>query len=371
MKNLLNVAFVAIRKNVFPIITIVAITLFATACGGSSKMTKATSTRVDLASSVRIIPSIADLDVNPVRVTATAQAGELESLNTDQAKQNVVAKALATVNGDVMLAPRFVVEKGSDGKMTSITVTGYAAMVSSFRTITESDVTFNDSLFEQTHPAQIAFNTMTVADVEYSVKKSVSLSHAELTGKNETSALKLAKEKMLRQEKADVLFAEQYTLSVNEGALTAFTLTAFPGKYVNYRQTTLREQMALKPTSSPVVRYQAIAADIKPVAQRVQLKFGTGNTSGNESELKEMARSAALQMHNADLLLNETFYFDYQEKVITHVTICGTPAVYTNFHPLRDNEVVDVHFAPIAGDPETEQKPSFLNTLLNLFKKKK
>lgn len=400
--------FAAMRKKVFPIIATIAVASFATSCGSSSytptvtnyRMTQSTSTRVDLAHSVRIIPSIANLKVHPNHVTATAQARELEQLTEEQAKQTVVSKALATVDGDIMLAPRFVIERGDDGNMTSISVTGYAAMISSFRPMKESDVVYNDSLLNLLtyRPSAIALNTMTVADVEYGAKTSTSLSPSELTGKDQIAALELAKKNLLREAKADVLFAEQYTFSLNNNVLTSFTLTAFPGKYVNYRQTTLREQLILKPTEEAVVHYQrTIAADIKPVAQRIQLKFGTGNAGGKESELKEMARSAALQMHNADLLLNETFYFDYmehvsvinniatKENIITHVTICGTPAIYTNFHTLKDNEVVDVQFAPIvdntaqdnaADNTATDSKPSeqkpagLVNSLLNIFKKK-
>lgn len=396
MKKSMYQTIAAIRKHLLPVITIAAVAFFFAACGGvksvSYKMTQSTSTRVDLAHSIRVIPSFANLTVQPARVTATAQARELESLTEEQAKQTVVAKALSTVNGDVMLAPRFSIEKSADGNMTSITVTGYAATISSLRPIKDTDVAFNDSLIKKPQRPQqkIALNTMTVAEMEYAPKTSITLTPSELTSKNQRSALEAAKEKMLRQEKADVLFGEQYTFSMTNDVLTSFTLTAFPGKYVNYRQTTLREQFALQPETAPSVRYQTIAADIKPVAQRVQLKFGTGNAGGSESELKEMARSAALQKYDADLLLNETFYFDYQqsvvvvnnspriENIITHVTICGTPAVYTNFHALTEDEVVDVQFAPIVYSAEDtsaadtpEQKPAgAIGSFLNLFKKK-
>lgn len=357
-------------------IAITAMCLLLTACGGSSRMTKSTSSRVDLAQTVRIIPSLASLEVSPTHATATLQTIELESLDVETAKQTVVAKALATANGDVMLAPRFVIERTADGKMSSISVTGYAAAIDSFRPMTEADVIFDDSLLvkQEVKRDMVAFNTMTVADIEYGTKTTVSLDPAELTGKDEASALKLAKEKLLRQEKMDVLFGEQYAISTNNGIITSFTLTAFPGKYANYRKTTIRELLALKPVSQPVVNYQTIVADITPVAPRTQLKFGTGNAVLKEADLKETARAAALQKYNADFLLNETFYFDYLDKIITHVTICGTPAVYSNFrpyNPLTDEEVVDTQIVPLAGDIQEPEKPKTLwETIIGIFKKK-
>lgn len=356
---------------------VVAFVMFAfCACGGSSRMSKATSTRVDFAKTVRVIPSMANLSVWPTHVVATSTASELESLDLEQSKQAVVAKALATVKGDVMLAPQFYTEKGDDGKMKSLTVTGYAAMITSFRPMNESDVEVDETKIEEGKQEisrqKVALNTMTVADVEYSTKKSITLTSAELSGKNEASALKYAKEQLLRQEKMDVLYGEQYSISVDNGQITSFTLTAFPGKYVNYRKTSVHELLLLKPTTKPVVNYVTMAADIQPVASRVQLKFGTGNAQTSEADLKEVARSAALNKYKADFLLNETFYFDRQDKIITHVTICGTPAVYTNFRPLADGEVVDVKLAPISGDQVEEEKPkSLLDTILGLFKKKK
>ena len=356
-------------------VAMAAAALLLTACGGSSRMTKSTSSRVELAHTVRFIPSQAALTVSPERVTATLQSYELESLDAEQARQTVVAKALATANGDVLLAPRFTYEKAPDGKTTtSITVVGYAATISSFRPITEADVEIPDTLmFKQRPMNKTSYSTMTVADVEYATKASISLTAAELTGKSEEAALRLAKEKLLRQEKADVLFDTHYTMSQNNGILTAFSLTAFPGKYVNYRQTTLRELEIIKPTTKPQVLYQTIAADIVPVAARAQLKFGTNNAPMSQSELKEMARAAALQKYNADFLLNETFYFDYQDKIITHVTICGTPAVYANFRPLQKNDVADIELVPIEGDVQAEQqatKTNWLDSILGIFKKK-
>ena len=356
------------KKLIFGVV-IATVALMFSACG-SSRIQKATSERLDLEKTVRCMPSLAQLDVRPTRVTATSYANELTGLNNEEQKQAVVAKALSTVNGDVMIAPQFNVAKGADGKMTSLTVTGYAATIKSFRPMTEADVTFDETLLDKTYQetqGRKVVNTMTVADVEFSGKKSVSLTPVEMVNKNEAQALKLAKEKLLRQEKADVFYHAQYNVTLDNGKVSAFTLTAFPGKLVNYRKPTKRQQLALKPSVTPTIFYQTIAADIKTVAPRCQLKFGTGNTQAKESELKETARAAALKKYNADFLLNETFYFDYQEKVITHVTICGTPAVYANFRPLADDEVVDVKLVPYSGEGAPREDQSAAGGIFSLF----
>ena len=83
--------------------------------------------------------------------------------------------------------------------------------------------------------------------------------------------------------------------------------------------------------------------------------------------MKETARAAALKKYNADFLLNETFYFDYQEKVITHVTICGTPAVYANFRPLVEGEVVDVRLLPLKGEGAPREEQSAVGSILDIF----
>lgn len=400
MKTISNPRTAAMSQYLLHASILVILTFFFTACGSfglaptptpapvqNYRMTQSTSTRIDLAHSVRIIPSIATLDLKTTRVTSVLQGNELDRLSDEQAKQTVVAKALATVNGDILLAPNFLPEYNTDRTLRSLTVTGYATKIASFRPMTLKDVPFADSLIRhQSIPEErIALNTMTVADVEYSPKATVTLTSLELAGQSVGSALALAKQNMLREEKADVLFAEQYTFTISNDVLTAFTLTAFPGRYANYRQTSLSELSALNPGTTPEVFYKkTIAADLKPVEKRVQLKFGTGNSNSKEEELKNTARAAALQMYNADVLLGETFYFDYQREFITHVTICGTPAVYTNFHILKDTEAVDLNLVPIApltpavtdtpAEQATEQpapqQQTGLSGLLNMFKKK-
>ena len=356
------------KKSLF---AFVALALLFSGCNSVYKLS--TSTRVDLARSVRYIPSVANLQVQPQRVTATAAVSEFGALNNDQMREFVVAKALETANADVLIAPQFTTEKGGDGKLASITVIGYPATFTSFRPLTTADAPFakQKEVTQDRVTERMAVNNLTVVEVEYGAKKSIVLTPAELAGKSEDAALKYAKEKLLRQEKADFLYEVHYTADVEKGffksAVNTFSLTAFPAKYVNYRSTTREELAAVDPGTKPVVFYNT-TADIVPVGQRVQLKFGTGSANATQSELKETARAAALKKYNADFLLNETFYFDYQDKVITHVTICGTPAVYANFRPLKKGDVIDMRL--VSGDGIFGGSGNALDAIKNLFKKK-
>ena len=356
------------KKSLFACLTFALV--FA-GCSSSYKMS--TSTRVDLARTVRYIPSLANVSVQPQRVSANATVTEMGSLNGDQQKEFVVAKALQAANADVLIAPQFSTDRGADGKMTAINVSGYPATFTSFRPLSKADAPFakQKESTQDRVTSRIAVNNLTVVEVEYGTKKTITLAPEELIGKNEASALKYAKEKLLRQEKADFLFEVHYTADVVTGffktTVNSFTMTAFPAKYVNYRATTHDEVAAVDPGTKPVVYYNT-TADIVPVGQRVQLKFGTGSATARESELKETARAAALKKYNADFLLNETFYFDYQDKVITHVTICGTPAVYANFRPLQKGDVLDMKL--ISGDGILGIGGDVLGSIKNLFKKK-
>ncbi|MBO5619002.1 MAG: hypothetical protein J5902_03355 [Paludibacteraceae bacterium] len=362
------------KKHLFIATAVAAVTVLFSACGGSSKMTISTSSSVDLARSIRYVPTLANITVQPNHVTATMTATELESLNDVQKRQAVAAKALATVNADILVAPQYSIKKGDDGKMISCTVVGYPATFTSFRPINESDGLFAvTSEISQKRPVERSVsNTLTVAEVEYGAKESITLTPADLAGKNEKTALALAKEKLLRQEKADFLYHPQYTTTIVNGAVSTFTLTAFPARYVNYRTATKDEINKLGMTKEPTVVYNNITADVKAVCPRVQKRVKAQTATVKEAELKEQARAAVLAAYNADFLLNEKIYVDYQDNVLTQVVVCGTPAVYANFRPYQQGDIIDVKIMPLEGDPSAEEeKPKgFFDSFKSLFKKK-
>ena len=353
-------------------IACMALAVLFAGCSSSYKYT--TSTRTDLARTIYYVPTLADMNVQPKRVSATCTAAELASLKGDLSRQTVVAKALAAAKADVLIAPNFTTQKGADGKMSSMTVTGYAASFTSFRPLKVEDAPFfaNKEVKQDAVTGRIATNTLTVAELEFGAKQTLTLDLAELVGLDEQKALKAAKEKLLRQEKADFLFEPQYSASVQTGFLKTsvgvFNLTAFPAKYVNYRPAKKDEVEQLRLSKNPEVYYN-LTADIVPVSGRIQLKAPNQDANASEADLKEAVRDAVLQKYNADFLLNETFYVDRQGKIITRVTICGTPAVYANFRPLQEGDVLDFRLVG-GGEAEEEQPKSIWDSLFGAFKKK-
>ena len=342
-----------------------AIIMMLASCNSSYKLS--TSSRVDLKKNISYIPTLANMQVQSERVSATITIDELKGLSAEQGKQTVVAKALEKVNADVLIAPKFTTNKGDDGKMVSITVCGYPASFSSFRPLTTTDYPFVDIREpEQDHViSKQAANTMTVAELQIDSKQTITLSSIDLGKTSEAAALKKAQQKMMIQHNADLLFGVQYSIKTNSNGIVSFTLTAFPARYVNYRTTTKEEVGMLNPQNKPTVYYNT-TADITPISERISLKFRTSST--RPAEVKEMAREAALQKYNADFLLNEQFFFDYEGKTITRVYISGTPAKYANFRAINQTDLLEWQNSP--DEDEADQPVSLLQKILSIFKKK-
>lgn len=350
------------KKNLFFLIAL-AITL-----AGCSSYKLATSHRAELKRDVKYIPTLANLQVQPKHVSVTMNADELEGLNYEQKKQTVVARALAASNADVLIAPYFYYEKNEKGKLQSLSVTGYPATITSFRPVTARDLPAEEKKNDPDKKdirlsGLVAANTTTVAEVEFESKKTITLTSVDLMGMKEDEALREAKKKMLIDENADFLYEVQYQV-VATPSLTSFTMTAFPGRYVKYRATNANELSALRPADKPIVYYTTMAADVKPVAGRVTHKYKTA--SKNKEEVKALARNTVLQKYDADFLLNEQFYFDYDSKgrMITRVIICGTPAVYSNFRKATPDDVL-----VLPGATSDDVEASFLGSFFKLFQK--
>jgi len=350
------------------ILLCLVIALVAAGCKSSYKFSS--STQAPLARTIYYTPTLANLSVGATRATATCTATELKDMKDAQQRQTVVAKALAEANADVLVAPRFTVNKDASGKMESLTVVGYPATFISFRPMTASDpaVAAPEELKQKLATKKMATNTLTVADLEINAKKELKLDAGELFGLNENTAYKFAQDKLLRQEKADMLYQPQYTAAVQNGFLkstvSSFTFTAFPAKYVNYRPASKADVESLGLSKKPEIYYN-LTADVVPVANRIQLKSPNDDANAKEADLKAAIRAAVLAKYNADFILNEQFYVDYQNKIITRITICGTPAVYANFRELKEGDVIDYE---LVAPSQTASGGAF--SFFDLFKKK-
>lgn len=81
------------------------------------------------------MPVLADLDIKDIKVSGSARALEMPLENI---KNNAVNDALIKANADVLVEPKFVIEKSTQG--TIVTVTGYPATYKNFRNIKVEDI---------------------------------------------------------------------------------------------------------------------------------------------------------------------------------------------------------------------------------------
>ncbi|MCQ2312868.1 MAG: hypothetical protein MJZ84_05415 [Paludibacteraceae bacterium] len=357
------------KKSIF-ILSLIG--LVAISCSGPKGMyKKATSSSCELSQGVYSLPSIASLQVQSNHVNYTMKAEELASLNNEEREQTLIANALKGSNADVLVAPYISVVKDAEGKMVSMSVVGYPATIKGLRSATVNDsYLIAPSTKTFSAPQSEVVHNMTISDVEYLGKVTISLKESDLLNVNEKQAKQIAQERLLIQNKADLFFAPQYAMTYQDGKLSSFVMTAFPARYTNYRTATKDEIVKLQPKSKPIVVYQTMTTDIKPVADRIQITYDKLTTT-KENEIKAFARESVLKKYNADLILNEQMYFNYSNNVITSVVVCGTPAIYTNFRPMTENDVIDDAIILKAEAAEEEAGPtSILDTFKNLFKKK-
>jgi len=346
-----------------------AISFGMTSCLTTSVSGQFQSARIEsLGKTVCYTPTLANLSVAPVRVSAELSALEVAGLSLDRAKQTVSAKAL---NGaDIMVAPQFETTY-LDGQLQGISVFGYAAKITSFRPLKVIDAPFADTKTKAQNMVDVVpvRNLKTIADLQVGQKVTISLTNQELSGLTEDRAFALAENKLLRQENADLLIEPRYTCDNQGGIIRSFSITAFPATYVNYRSATKSEAVVLNPTAEAEIYYN-IVADVEAKNNKIQHTYSYSELhSNNADEMKELARIKVLKEYSADLLLNPQYYFDYDvtgQKVIA-ITICGTPAIYTNFHPLTSYDAVD--YTPVENTDASVQKTSLLQSVLNIFKK--
>jgi hypothetical protein len=77
-------------------------------------------------------PVSAELDVNPSKVTASAEAKYV-----DDAKQRAMFEALKSSNSDVLVEPKFDIV--TSGSSSNVTVTGYPAKYKNFKSMKFTD----------------------------------------------------------------------------------------------------------------------------------------------------------------------------------------------------------------------------------------
>ncbi len=81
-------------------------------------------------------PVIADLEINPQKVSKTIKLKSIESLHSG--KNEAIREILKEFNADLFIEPKYETIT-SNGK-TELTITGWVAFYKNFRTIEEKDI---------------------------------------------------------------------------------------------------------------------------------------------------------------------------------------------------------------------------------------
>lgn len=83
------------------------------------------------------LPVVGELDVDINKVSETVKTSGIGA-NTGQMKVSAVNRAVKQANADILIDPSF--EVSAEGTTTSVTVTGFPATYTEFRTATQDDV---------------------------------------------------------------------------------------------------------------------------------------------------------------------------------------------------------------------------------------
>lgn len=124
--------------NICVCLVIMCAMLFLSSCSVSKSYSSKTleSTTGELIQ----IPTMVELDVLKTKVN-----GEIDrpskKLGLTEIKSNVIALALESSKADVLIEPRFQIERKKSGKIVSIKVSGYPAMYNNFRKFEDKDTT--------------------------------------------------------------------------------------------------------------------------------------------------------------------------------------------------------------------------------------
>lgn len=123
--------------------TIWAVMLCASAAITSCQTVRQTADTAPVDAQVRQTPAVADLDVQPQRVSKTVtwryRLVKWGQPSLAQRKENLIYQMLDSAKADVLLEPQSHFSKFSFGPRT-LTVTGYPAKLKNFRNATPADL---------------------------------------------------------------------------------------------------------------------------------------------------------------------------------------------------------------------------------------
>ncbi|MBQ0141952.1 MAG: hypothetical protein KBT06_03990 [Prevotellaceae bacterium] len=116
--------------------------VFVAVCVSSCTTVRKTATTVTVSSTISQYPTIADLDIIPVKKEKTytwSWNPFKKEPSISVIKGNLIAEILKETEADVMLEPQFIQTKVSYGER-SVSVSGYVAKFKDFRKATNEDL---------------------------------------------------------------------------------------------------------------------------------------------------------------------------------------------------------------------------------------
>ena len=109
--------------------------IFLISCSSVSKFS--TAKTIDINPSIIQKPTVADLQVNETKVSGT-YSGKTAKIPVETIRNEAIARALKTVNGDILVEPLF--ETTRTKSLTTVIVSGYPATFKNFRSLKEDDI---------------------------------------------------------------------------------------------------------------------------------------------------------------------------------------------------------------------------------------
>jgi hypothetical protein len=147
--NVFKLIFSVMKKFMFMLL-LTGVAVGLTSCGGVFTVSKIMpiKTRDIIGVGVVHIPTVVDLDVLPKKVTATYEMTVVDNKQTleqqeENAKNLAVSQLLTKANADIIVEPRYLIERVSDwgSIVIKVTVSGYPATYENFRPMTAKDTT--------------------------------------------------------------------------------------------------------------------------------------------------------------------------------------------------------------------------------------
>ena len=139
------------KINPIALTMVLASSLCLNSCSTASKFSS--SKTLDITANVNQKPTLVDLDVKDVKISATA-TGRVGTVTFETVKSDAVSMAIKAANADILVEPKYeTITKGSD---MTVTVTGYPGFYKNFRVVKTEDVPILESLIYKTGPVMSA-----------------------------------------------------------------------------------------------------------------------------------------------------------------------------------------------------------------------